>query len=79
MSKLYVKATTDAIKTVKTARGHHDAEVSILWNWGGNVPAGSATLWAVHQDGKVVFNLTIRNTTTGDLIDHHVATVKEGV
>lgn len=58
MSKLYVKATTDAVKTAKTARGHREAEAQIAWNFhGGNTPAGFIILSAVHTGHAVRFTI----------------------
>ena len=58
MSKLYVHATTDAVKTPRTARGHHEATASIAYNFsGGNTPAGEVEISAIHTGHAVRFEV----------------------
>jgi hypothetical protein len=54
MSKLYVEARSDAIKTTKTARGHREACTNILYNFtGGNTPAGKVSVDVIHNGSKI--------------------------
>ena len=75
MSKLYVKAETDAVKTARTARGHHDATVKILFNFGGGrSPDGEACLTAIHLGDHIEFGFTVE--TNGMSEHHNIYTVR---
>jgi hypothetical protein len=57
MSKLYVKANTDAVKTPKTARGHREVTADLSYNWGGNTPAGTFEVTMLHRGESVLFRV----------------------
>lgn len=60
MSKLYTKTSTDAIKGMRTARGHRKAVAAVLYNWyGGNRPDGSIITDVVHSGDRVVCTVTV--------------------
>ena len=67
MSKLYVSASSDAIKTLKTARGHHHVEASVR-SYDGSVTvrldaAGNVEILicerSEHNQGRTVLRGTI--------------------
>lgn len=65
MSKLYTKTSTDAIKGMRTARGHHEAVAAVLYNWhGGNSPDGSIITDVAHNGEQVVCTVTVYNGQT---------------
>ena len=59
MSKLYIKASTDAIKTTKTARGHKEADANILYNFsGGREHDGNVSVSVAHNGEKIFVTIT---------------------
>jgi hypothetical protein len=61
MSKLYVTANTDAIKTLRTARGHHWAKATVQ-SWEGSLQV------TLDADG----NAEVRLSNTSDANPSHV-------
>lgn len=59
MSKLYIKASTDAINKQRTARGHKEADTNILYNFGGGQqPTGNVSVSVAHNGEKVQVTMT---------------------
>lgn len=60
MSKLYVSATTDKVKSYRTARGHKEASTAVKWNWnGGNTEDGAAYIDALHNGDRVELKVEV--------------------
>lgn len=74
MAKLYVTANTDAIKTLRTARGHHWAKATVQ-SYEGSVQvtldeAGNVELF-VEQGSTAIPSYCILRTTLKELLHTH--------